>query len=212
MSAAAPALVERHPFRGGVFRAECFETDATIQHLQDQLTIAREIGDELGLRRLDAALNAYLDCLPRKWVEETHNLVTNAGLTYVTGAGFLSVTQITSWFVGLINNSPSPTLAAADTAASHSGWSELTGYSESTRQGWTGVAGSAGAATNAASRAVFTANATATIAGAFLISNSTKGGTTGTLACEALFSATQPVVSTNVVRVTYALAATDDGV
>jgi hypothetical protein len=48
---------------------------------------------------------------------------------------------------------------------------------------------------NDASRAIFNINATATIRGAFLVNNSTKGGSTGTLYGEGDFAIARSVVS-----------------
>jgi len=59
--------------------------------------------------------------------------------------------------------------------------------------------------TNSASPASFSINATATIGGAFLISNNTKGGTTGTLFSAADFQSPgdRSVVSGDTLNVTY---------
>jgi hypothetical protein len=59
--------------------------------------------------------------------------------------------------------------------------------------------------TNSASVAVFSINATTTIAGAFLTSDNTKGGTTGVLFSVANFQAPgdRAVVSGDTLNVTY---------
>ena len=59
--------------------------------------------------------------------------------------------------------------------------------------------------TNSASKAAFTMNATTTVGGAFLTSNNTKGGTTGTLFSAADFSSPgdRSVVSGDILNVTY---------
>ena len=51
---------------------------------------------------------------------------------------FNNVTPIAnnSWFVGHISLTSFTALAAADTMASHTGWTEFTGYSQSTRVAW----------------------------------------------------------------------------
>ena len=115
-----------------------------------------------------------------KWVEEIKNLVVDVGLNHYLDATLGGSSQITSWFLGL-KGAGAP--AAGDTMASHAGWSEVTAYSEANRQAWTknGVA-SGKSITNSASPARFTSNANGTsVAGAFLTSSNTKGGTTGTL-------------------------------
>jgi hypothetical protein len=62
--------------------------------------------------------------------------------------------------------------------------------------------------TNSASRASFVFNATKTIYGAFLISNSTKGGTTGTLFSAARFATAKSVESGDELLLTYTFTAT----
>ena len=119
-----------------------------------------------------------------KWELESKNLVVNVGLQYMAGSALTGTSPITTWYVGLYGAGASNTPAAGDTAASHAGWTEITPYSNSTRP--TAVFAAATNAnpsvvTNSASPAAFAINATATVGGAFLISNDTKGGTTGTL-------------------------------
>ena len=144
-----------------------------------------------------------------KWQEEIENLVVNVGLQYMAGTALTSTAQITTWYLGLITGpGASTTIAAADTASSHAGWTEFTGYSNATRP--TATFASATLAdpsvvTNTASPASFSINATGTVAGAFLISNSTKGGTTGTLFSASDFQAPgdRSVVSGDTLNVTY---------
>jgi hypothetical protein len=59
--------------------------------------------------------------------------------------------------------------------------------------------------TNTASKAVFSINATTTVGGAFLTSNDTKGGSTGTLFSAADFQAPgdRSVVNGDTLNVTY---------
>lgn len=114
------------------------------------------------------------------------NVVTTAGKNLMGNVMFRGSTPSTSWYVGL-KGSGAP--VAADTAASHASWSEITAYSEGARQALTLAAFSAGSSNNSASPAAFTINASSTIAGAFIIDNNTKGGTSGTLYNAADFSA-----------------------
>lgn len=145
------------------------------------------------------------------WREEWENLVVNAGLTYLIGAGLISVTQITTWYIGLVNGA-SPTFAAADTMASHGGWTENTNYDEANRVTWQGAAGAAGVTTNAGNVGVFTMSSSVTIGGAFLTSNNTKGGTTGTLYAAGDFAVDRSVVDNDVLQVTAVFSVVDDGV
>jgi hypothetical protein len=141
------------------------------------------------------------------WSEEFTNLVVTQGLNdsldkHLKGSGYTA-----AWYVGLINNSPTPTLAAGDTAASHSGWSELTSYDEANRQTLTLGSVSGGSVDNSASKAVFTISATVAIYGAFVISNNTKGGTSGVLYGEGAFSQVRNLVDNDVLNVTVTLTA-----
>lgn len=122
-----------------------------------------------------------------KWVEEVHNLVTNVGLDDVLDKYLKGSAYTATWYVGLMSATPTP--AAGDTMASHSGWTELTDYTEGARQTLALGAVSGQSVSNTASKAVFAINATVSIGGAFLVNNSTKGGTTGTLYSAAAFAA-----------------------
>lgn len=143
-----------------------------------------------------------------KWEAEEHNLVVNEGLQYMCGTALTSVSQITSWYIGLYGAGASNTPAAGDTMASHAGWTEIVPYSNGTRPACsfaTATTANPSVATNSASQAAFAINATATVGGAFLVSNSTKSGTTGTLFSAADFSAPgdRSVVSGDTLNVTY---------
>jgi hypothetical protein len=123
-----------------------------------------------------------------KWTDHIDNIVVNAGLDYILDAGLSGGTQVTTWYVGLLSDSP--TVAAADTMASHSGWTEVTAYDEATRQTWTDGGVSGQSVSNSGSPAVFTISTNGTdIGGAFLVSDDTKGGSTGTLYAAGAFSA-----------------------
>lgn len=143
-----------------------------------------------------------------KWVAETPNLVVNVGLQYMAGTALTSTTQITSWYLGLYGAAASNNPAASDTMSSHIGWTEVTTYSESTRPAATFAAATnanPSVVTNSASKAVFTINGTTTVGGAFLTSNNTKSGTTGTLFSAADFQSPgdRSVVSGDILNVTY---------
>lgn len=134
-----------------------------------------------------------------KWREEIHNLVTTEGKNHLGNVYFRGTTPVTTWYVGL---KQSGTIAAGDTAASHAGWSDFTSYNESVRQTLTLSAFSSGASSNSGSPAVFTINASGTVAGAFVVSNSSKTGNTGTLYSVADFSAAQTVAAADVLTIT----------
>jgi hypothetical protein len=143
-----------------------------------------------------------------KWTAEKHNLVVNVGLKdmndkYFSGSGYTA-----TWYLGLYGAAASNDPAAGDTAASHAGWTEITPYSNATRPTATFAAASTAdpsVITNSASPAVYNVDATATVGGAFLISDDTKGGTTGVLFSAADFDAPgdRNVSSGDTITVTY---------
>jgi len=143
-----------------------------------------------------------------KWVAETPNLVVNVGLQYMAGSALTSTAQITTWYLGLYGSGSTNSPAAGDTMSSHIGWTEVTAYSEANRPTATLAAATnanPSVVTNTASKAEFTINGTTTVGGAFLTSNNTKGGSTGTLFSAADFSAPgdRSVVSGDILNVTY---------
>ena len=146
-----------------------------------------------------------------KWKDEFHNLVVNQGLKdmndkYFTGSGYTA-----AWYIGLINNSPSPTLAAGDTAAQiggSNGWAEFTGYSQANRPTLSFSASTTAdpSVISTASAAAFSITSTATIYGAFVVSSNTKSGTSGVLFSEGAFAATRSVVNGDTLNVSYSLS------
>lgn len=146
-----------------------------------------------------------------KWEEETHNLVVNVGLQDMNAKYFTGSAYTAAWYLGLYGAGASNTPAASDTMSSHAGWTEVTAYSQSTRPACTfgtPTTANPSVATNSASAATFSINGTTTVGGAFLTSNSTKGGTTGTLFSAADFSSPgdRSVVSGDTLTVTYTLS------
>jgi len=143
-----------------------------------------------------------------KWEAQSKNLVVNAGLAYMAGTALTSVTQITTWYLGLYGAGASNTPAAGDTMSSHAGWTEVVAYSNATRVAATFVTATAAnpsVVTNTASPATFNINGTTTVGGAFLTSGSAKSGTTGTLFSAADFGSPgdRSVVSSDTLSVTY---------
>ena len=134
-----------------------------------------------------------------KWDDEFDNLVVTAGLNKLLDATFKTGLASPAWYVGLKG---AGTAVLADTSSSHAAWAEVTGYGEATRQAFTPGTIAAGSVDNSASKAVFSINATATVAGAFLIDSSTKGGTTGTLYGAGDFASSRPVISGDTLSVT----------
>lgn len=140
-----------------------------------------------------------------KWQDSFENLVVTAGLNALITNTFKNIPGSVAWYVGLKG---SGTPLAADTMASHSSWSEITAYSEANRQTFTAGTVASGAVDNSASKAVFNINGTTTIYGAFMASDNTKGGTTGTLYGVGDFSASRALVNGDVLNVQVTVSAT----
>ena len=140
-----------------------------------------------------------------KWEESSHNLVVNEGLQDMNQKYFDGTTYSADWYLGLVNNSPSPTYAAGDTLASHVGWVESTDYSGDRKSVTFGTATTADPSVidNSGSPAQFSMTGTVTIAGAFLASVDT--GTSGILFSVSTFQApgARSVVSGDTLNVTY---------
>ena len=143
-----------------------------------------------------------------KWEAKSPNLVVNVGLKDMNDKYFSGSAYTATWFIGVYGAGATNNPAAGDTAASHTGWTEVTAYSQATRP-----AASFGAATtadpsvitNSGSPAVFSINGTTTVGGAFLISDNTKGGTTGVLFSASDFTSPgdRNVVNGDTLNVTY---------
>jgi hypothetical protein len=145
-----------------------------------------------------------------KWADTFHNLVMNAGLANMNGVYFAASAATTTWYLGLVTGPGSgTTYAAADTLASHAGWTENTGYTGNRKSVTFGAATTANPSviTNSASPSSFAINATSTIAGAFLCSVAT--GTSGVLFSAGDFTGgDKSVASGDTLNVTYTFSLT----
>ena len=181
-------------------------------NIADIVTCGVRAGTQAAERAI--AVGRYtLECRDKggrlKWVVEEDNLVVNVGLQYMAGVALTSTAQITTWYLGLITG-PGVTTNSADTMSSK-GWTEFTGYSNANRLLPTFTAATnanPSVVTNTGSPVSFNINATGIVGGAFLTSNNTKGGTTGTLFSEKAFSSPgdRSVVSGDAIQVTYTLS------
>lgn len=126
-----------------------------------------------------------------KWTDSIQNLVTNEGLNHLLDVTLSGGSQDTSWFVGLTDGTP--TAAAADTLASHGGWTEVSDYDEANRVAWVDGGVSGQSVSNSGSPAVFTIDDTVTVGGAFLAS--VTSGTSGILYAVGAFTAGDKALS-----------------
>lgn len=111
-----------------------------------------------------------------KWRDFIENAIVNDAIDQIFNTMFRSLAQIAtaSWFMGLINNSPAPTLADTDTYQSHAGWVEFTAYTEATRPLW-GQGNSAAKTITNAAVVTFSINGTGVVHGMFIATENVKG-------------------------------------
>ena len=140
-----------------------------------------------------------------KWEDTAHNLVVNQGLQDMNTEYFKGSNYSAAWYLGLVNNTPSPSYNANDTLSSHGGWNETTDYSGNRKAVTFGTASTADPSIidNAGSPASFSITGTVTVAGAFLCTVAT--GTSGKLFSVSTFQApgARSVVSGDTLSVTY---------
>jgi hypothetical protein len=142
-----------------------------------------------------------------KWEEKNHNLVVNEGLKDMNDKYFSGATYTAAWYLGLITGPGSgTTIAAADTLASHTGWTEYTDYTGNRKAVTFGAATLADPSviSNSAAPNAFVITAPGgTVAGAFLASVDT--GTSGILFSASDFQSPgdRAVVAGDTLSVTY---------
>lgn len=140
-----------------------------------------------------------------KWEDWAHNLVVNQGLQDMNSKYFTGSSYSATFYLGLINNTPTPSYNANDTLASHAGWNETSSYSGNRKSVTFGTATTADPSVidNSASPAQFSMTGTVTVAGAFLTTVAT--GTSGILFSASTFQApgARSVVSGDTLNVTY---------
>lgn len=136
-----------------------------------------------------------------KWVEEVENLVVNDGLNDLLSKYFKGSSYTAAFYVGLKG---AGTVAAADTLASHGGWTEVTAYTGNRKTLTLGSVASQ-SVDNSASAASFAINGSATVAGGFVATVAT--GTSGVLYGAADFGTSRAVISGDTLNVTVTLTA-----
>ena len=189
---------------------------------------AREIGRHLRNRKFEltpagvmidkGGMNAlvngvFIDTLNGGDPQVSPNLVVDQGLIHVLNTVFAGAAQVTQWYIGLFsgNVTPQPNWTAANVVANAT---ELTGYAPSTRPGFTVAPVSAPSLGNTGSEANFAFDASGPYIarGAFLISVSNKGSTTGVLMAATRFAADRAGLnSPDQLGVRYVLTAADAG-
>lgn len=138
-----------------------------------------------------------------KSIDELKNLIPTEGLLE-----FLKLingqSSAGNKYIGLGTATYTP--VATETGATVSGnVAEWVGYTESTRPQWIIPSVTTNTIDNSASLAVFTSNSGATLKNVFLISDSTKGGTTGKLFSILSLPSARTLVSGDVIRIQFGL-------
>ena len=135
------------------------------------------------------------------WTEEFDNLVVDVGLNDSLDKHLKGAAYTAAWYVGVVG--ATPTFAVGDTMnGAHAGWTEQTTYDEATRPVLTLGTVVNKSVDNSASKAVFTISGTVTLGGAFTVTTSNKGGTTGILYGGGAFSQNRALVDNDVLNVT----------
>jgi hypothetical protein len=189
---------------------------STVEKAQAADVIGSAITKALQAGETASAKGVYtMQCFDKdgnlKWEAECPNLVVNGGLQDMNNKYFLGSAYTATWYIGLYGSGASNSPAAGDTMSSHAGWTEVVPYSQATRPACTfgtPTTANPSVATNSASPAVYSINATSTVGGAFLVSDNTKSGSTGTLYSASDFTSPgdRSVVSGDTLNVTYTLS------
>jgi len=156
-----------------------------------------------------------------KWRDEAKNLTTNVGRQDMNTKYFTGSAYTADWFIGLVNNSPTPVYSVTDTMSDiNTGgvWTETTDYSGSNRADATfGTADTANPSVIAntvasgGTVASFSITGTVTIDGAFLTNTQSNTAYTGILFSVAAFESPgdRSVVNGDTLNVTYQFSLAD---
>jgi len=134
------------------------------------------------------------------------NGIVDEGLNHILDTQFTGSTQVSTWYIGLVDNSGWTSFPDSDTLSSHAGWSESTTYTEANRVTWAEDAASSRSISNSVT-ADFSINATGNLKGVFISSNNVKStGNTGTLWSTAAFSSVVAHSNGDTLKVTYTVS------
>jgi hypothetical protein len=160
----------------------------------------------------------HFECYDRdgnlKWSDTAKNIVVNTGLQDMNDKYFRGSAYTAAWYIGLVSDSGFTGYAAADTLASHAGWTETTAYSGANRATATfGVPTTADPSVvdNTSSQATFVMSGTVVVKGAFLSNVQDKTSNSGLLFSAANFETPgdRSVVSGDTLNVRYEFSLAD---
>jgi hypothetical protein len=212
------AIVEAMETRGRFYARNVGPVEhkrARYVELRDSIAARKatwKLWQRIGLKRLEIEFGSIP--LEEKWRDTIKNTVVTVGKNYIldnalAGSGFTATN-----YIGLISSTSYSAIAAADTMASHAGWLEAATannptYSQANRPtaAWSAASGGSKALSAALTYSINGAGGTAK--GAFLTTNNTKDGTTGTLLTAGLFTGGDKALSNgDTLSVSYSLALT----
>jgi hypothetical protein len=139
---------------------------------------------------------------------EVDNLVLSTAKALILNSMFNAASTLPDWYIGLINNTPTPAIVSADVMSSHAGWVEYNGVQNESLVGQRPLWGRTTATGNtiaSTAASIFNFTAAGIVYGLFIASNATLGGTSGLLFSAAAFSSTITVLVGDQMRVTYSL-------
>lgn len=145
--------------------------------------------------------------------QRNENLVVNEGISHILNVALGGKAKTAKYFLALFsgNTAPAPTWTAANFASVASEIvSGTEGYTNATRPEWTPVDTNGNSIDNMAAAAQLTiaTSGTLTVTGAALLTNSTKGGTTGTLVSASKYAVARTFQNGDIYEIGYRLSAT----
>ena len=145
--------------------------------------------------------------------ERADNLVVNEGISHILNVALGSKAKTPKYYLALFGGATAPaaTWTAANFAAVASEIvSGTEGYSNATRPEWTSVDTNGNSIDNMVTAAQLTiaTSGTLTVTGAALLTNQTKGGTTGTLISASKYAVARTFQNGDVYEIGYRLSAT----
>jgi hypothetical protein len=168
-------------------------------------TLLRQQPGKTRLRPAGIFLTRILDPdshVVQDW-QATLNGATYEGVNDALEVVFRAGTQRAAWYLGIISATSFTGVSINDTAASHSGWSEFTGYTAGTRPQWSPAAAAAGVVVNSSVVTFTNGGSLASIQGIFANSDSTKGGSSGKLWATAPDSSPRSLAASQAFQVIY---------
>ena len=145
--------------------------------------------------------------------QRNENLVVNEGISHILNVALGGKAKTSKYYLALFsgNTAPAPTWTAANFASVASEIvSGTEGYSNATRPEWTPAETNGNSIDNMAAAAQLTiaTSGTLTVTGAALLTNSTKGGTTGVLISASKYPVARTFQNGDVYEIGYRLSAT----